>query len=68
MNHHNLKEHDEIVLTRDVPEYSSVVHKGDIGTIVSIYSDTGGFLVEFFNLDGSHKATLALSPDLVDKP
>ena len=68
MNHHDLKEHDRVVLTKEIPELSTELHKGNIGTVVSIYGDRVAFLVEFFNSDGSHKASVTLSPDLIDIP
>ena len=67
MNHHNLKELDEIVLTRDVPELHTDIHLGDKGTVLKIIGDHTAFMVEFFNLDGSIKGIVTLSPDLVDR-
>ena len=67
MSYKNLKAHDEVVLIQEIPDYSSTIHKGDKGTVVYIYLDTRECLVGFFNLDGSHKVTLTLSPDVIDK-
>ncbi len=68
MNHMDLKELDEVVLTREIPELSTDIHKGNIGTVLKIIGDHVAFMVEFFNPDGSIKGIVTLSPDLVDRP
>jgi hypothetical protein len=44
------KEHDQIVLTRDIAEDG--LKAGDVGTIVHIHRGGEAFEVEFFTLDG----------------
>jgi ATP-dependent exoDNAse (exonuclease V) alpha subunit len=39
------KDHDVVVLTENLPAYGLV--KGDVGTIVDMFKDGQGFLVEF---------------------
>lgn len=45
-----IKEHDQVVLTTDLPEYN--FHAGDVGVVVHIYSDGRAYEIEFFALDG----------------
>lgn len=49
--------HEEVVLTRDVPEQG--LRRGDIGTVVHVYS-AGGFEVEFFTASGKTRAVVTL--------
>jgi hypothetical protein len=51
-----IKEHDRIVLTRDIPTES--LRAGDVGTVVHIYADGKAYEVEFVSLDGQ---TLAVT-------
>lgn len=45
------KEHDQIVLTSDLPEEG--LKAGDVGTIVHIHRQGEAFEVEFMALDGN---------------
>ena len=45
------KEHDQIVLTGDLPEEG--LKAGDVGTIVHIHRQGEAFEVEFLALDGN---------------
>jgi hypothetical protein len=45
------KEHDQIVLTSDLPE--EALKAGDVGTIVHIHRQGEAFEVEFLALDGN---------------
>lgn len=51
-----VREHDSVVLARDLPEYS--LKRGDVGTIVMVHH-AGGYEVEFMTLDGE---TIAVTP------
>ena len=44
------KEHDQIVLTSDLPEEG--LKAGDVGTIVHVHRHGEAFEVEFLTLDG----------------
>ncbi|MSQ06063.1 MAG: DUF4926 domain-containing protein [Dehalococcoidia bacterium] len=48
------KEHDRIVLTKDVP--AEGLKAGDVGTIVHVHSADKAFEVEFLTLDGATAA------------
>jgi len=45
-----IKEHDRIVLKRDIPEKN--LEAGDLGTVISVYKDGVGYTVEFMSLKG----------------
>lgn len=45
-----IKEHEQVVLTSDLPEYD--VKAGDVGIVVHIYSDGKAYEVEILALDG----------------
>jgi hypothetical protein len=49
-----LKEHDRIVLTRDIPEEG--LKAGDVGTIVHVHQQRKAFEVEFLTLEGDTAA------------
>lgn len=51
-----IKEHEEIVLADDLPEYG--LKRGDIGVVVHIHQGGKGFEIEFVALDGE---TLAVA-------
>jgi hypothetical protein len=53
-----IKEHDLVVLQRDIPEVS--LTRGDIGTIVGIYADQRAFEVEFMTAEGKTIDVLTL--------
>jgi len=57
-----LREHDNIVLARDLPKYG--LKSGDVGTIVLVHP-VGGYEVEFMTLDGETVAVTSLSRDEV---
>jgi hypothetical protein len=57
-----LREHDSVVLARDLPEHG--LKSGDVGTIVLVHPG-GGYEVEFMTLDGETVAVTSLSPDEV---
>ena len=58
-----IKEHERIVLLRDVPEEG--LKAGDVGTVVHIHSRGKAFEVEFFALDGETLAVTTLKADQV---
>jgi hypothetical protein len=45
-----IKEHDRIVLLKDIPEEG--LKTGDVGTVVHIYRDSKAFEIEFMTLEG----------------
>lgn len=45
-----IKEHDQVVITANLPEYNLEV--GDVGVVVHIYSDGEAYELEIFALDG----------------
>jgi hypothetical protein len=53
-----IKEHDCVVLTKDVPEEGLVA--GDIGTVVHIHKGGEGYEVEFMTLTGETVAIVTL--------
>ena len=54
------KEHDRIVLTRDIPEEGLKV--GDVGTIIHIHRLGEAFEVESLTLDGDTAAIATVLP------
>ncbi|HVA82108.1 MAG TPA: DUF4926 domain-containing protein [Candidatus Binataceae bacterium] len=57
-----VREHDSVVLARDLPEYG--LKRGDVGTVVMVHR-AGGYEVEFMTLDGETVAVTSLSADEV---
>ena len=53
-----IKEHDRIVLLKDLPEDG--LQSGDVGTVVHIYRQGEAFEVEFMTLDGGTVAVITL--------
>ena len=53
-----IKEHDCVVLTKDLPEDGLVA--GDIGTVVHIHNGGTGYEVEFMTLTGETVAIVTL--------
>lgn len=53
-----IKEHDRVVLLKDVPEEG--LKAGDVGTIVHIYRHGEALEVEFMTLDGRTVAIVTL--------
>lgn len=45
-----MREHDQIVLTEDLPELG--LQAGDVGVIVHVYPASEAYEVEFLTLDG----------------
>lgn len=45
-----IKEHEEVVLADDLPEYG--LKRGDLGTVVFVHQGGEGFEIEFVTLDG----------------
>ncbi len=58
-----IREHDSVVLTRDIPEHALRV--GDVGAVVNVYEAGRAFEVEFVAGDGRTVAVLTLEPDAV---
>lgn len=56
-----MKEHDLVVLTRDLPEHG--LAQGDVGTVVHLYHDGQAFEVEFVLASGETVALLTLEAD-----
>ncbi len=52
-----IKEHERVVLARDLPEYGLV--REDVGVVVHVYK-TGAYEVEFVALDGATIAVVTL--------
>lgn len=52
------REHDVVVLTRDVPEHG--LRRGDVGTIVHLHSHDA-FEVEFISASGRTHAVITLT-------
>lgn len=58
-----MKEHDSVVLARDLPEHG--LKEGDVGTVVLIHKDGAGYEVEFVTLGGDTLAVVTLKADHV---
>lgn len=58
-----IKEHDRIVLTRDLPDEG--LADGDVGTVVHVYSDGSAYEVEFMSLSGETIAVATVGADAV---
>jgi hypothetical protein len=56
----NIREHDCIVLTADLPENG--LQAGDVGTVVHIHGDGAGYEVEFMTLTGETVAVATVLP------
>lgn len=54
------EELDTTVLTKDIKEYG--LKRGDLGTIVHLYSDNKAFEVEFVAASGRTIAVITLTP------
>ena len=53
-----IKEHDRVVLRKEIPEQG--LKTGDVGTVVHVYKKGGAFEVEFVTLDGETVAIATL--------
>ena len=58
MRHSVIREHDLLVLTRDLPEGG--LEAGDVGVVVAVY-EGGGVEMEFVSADGETLAVLTLT-------
>jgi len=58
-----IAELDRVVLNMDMPEKELAT--GDIGTVVHVFPEHGGYIVEFMTLRGETVAVLPLSADAV---
>ena len=58
-----IKELEQIVLTKDLPEYG--LRAGDVGTVVLVHQEGKGYEVEFVALDGETLAVTTLLADQV---
>lgn len=56
-----MKEHDSVVLTRDLPEYG--LEAGDVGAVVHRYGKGEGFEVEFVRASGETVAVVTLGKE-----
>ena len=55
-----IKEHDVVVLTRDVPEHR--LRAGDVGAVVHVYAQGKAFEVEFVTGSGHTLAVETFEP------
>ncbi|OGQ56318.1 MAG: DUF4926 domain-containing protein [Deltaproteobacteria bacterium RIFCSPLOWO2_02_56_12] len=53
-----IKEHDRVVLRKEIPEQG--LKTGDVGTVVHVYKKGEAFEVEFVTLDGETVAIATL--------
>ncbi|MEP7245712.1 MAG: DUF4926 domain-containing protein [Gammaproteobacteria bacterium] len=58
-----IREHDRVVLTTNRP--AERLTKGDVGTVVHIYSNLSAYEIEFVALDGKPIAIATLEPSQV---
>jgi mRNA-degrading endonuclease toxin of MazEF toxin-antitoxin module len=58
-----IKEHDSVVLTRDLAAES--LEAGDIGTVVHIHDGGAGYEVEFVTLAGETVTVITLMPSQI---
>jgi len=58
-----IKEHDRVVLLKDVSEEG--LKAGDVGTVVHVYRQGEAFEIEFMTLDGTTVAVVTLSASYV---
>jgi len=58
-----IKEHDCVVLTKNLPEES--LEAGDVGTVVHIHKGGAGYEVEFATLTGETVAVVTVLADQV---
>jgi ATP-dependent exoDNAse (exonuclease V) alpha subunit len=63
-----IREHDSVVLTRDLPSAGLVA--GDVGVVVHVYGGGTAYEVEFVNFDGETIAveSLEAAPCVVLEP
>ena len=58
-----INELDTVVLTADIPDLN--LKKGDMGTVVFVHKNHGGYEVEFMTLDGNTIGVATLQPSQV---
>ena len=58
-----IKEHDTVVLTKDVPNEGLTA--GDVGTVVHVHNNGAGYEVEFMTLTGQTIAVASLLSEQV---
>ena len=55
-----MNELDLIALTDPIPEHG--LEKGDVGTIVAVYNNGGGYEIEFTTYSGETIAVITVAP------
>lgn len=55
-----IREHDRVILAADLP--GEGLHRGDIGTVVHVYTGEQAYEVEFVTLLGDTVCVVTLSP------
>jgi hypothetical protein len=58
-----IREHDQVVLTDDLPELA--LQAGDVGVVVHVYPSGAAYEVEFLTLEGETAAIVTLGADKV---
>ena len=58
-----IRELDQVVLDRELPEHR--LARGDLGTVLLVHDQGGGYDVEFTALDGETLAVATLSSEQV---
>ncbi len=58
-----IREHDQVVLTGDLPALS--LEAGDVGIVVHVYGDHQAYEVEFLTLAGETTVVATLRPDQI---
>ncbi|MDP1931337.1 MAG: DUF4926 domain-containing protein [Gammaproteobacteria bacterium] len=58
-----IKEHDRIVLTKDVPE--AKLARSDVGVVIHVHGNDKAYEIEFVALDGETMAVVTLDHDHV---
>jgi len=53
-----IEEHEQAVLTRDLPEHGLVA--GDIGTVVAVHDKSAGYTLEFMTVQGDTIAIVSV--------
>lgn len=58
-----IEEHEQVVLTRDMPEHGLVV--GDIGVVIAVHQGGTGYTLEFMTVQGDTVAIVTVEADAV---
>ena len=53
-----IEEHDQVILTRDLPEHGLVA--GDIATVVAVHQQGAGYTLEFMTVLGDTLAVVTV--------